>query len=113
MRKKNYKGRCLKRTIPKCTDICRTYDDIQAVFAEMLSSDDNIQEFACNVLMDPPGEYTSDFVCTRNDGTKMVRECVWRKHLYKPMTAQLLEESRQYWRRHGILNWGIVTNEEE
>ena len=29
MRKKNYKGRCVKRAIPKSNEICKTYDDIQ------------------------------------------------------------------------------------
>ena len=28
MRKKNYKGRVTKRYLPKCNDICRTYDPI-------------------------------------------------------------------------------------
>ncbi len=26
MRKRNFKGRCTKRYVPKCMDICRTYD---------------------------------------------------------------------------------------
>ncbi len=26
MRKKNYKGRCEKRSVPKCEGICKTYD---------------------------------------------------------------------------------------
>jgi len=29
MRKKGYKGRCEKRVLSKCQDVCRTYDDIQ------------------------------------------------------------------------------------
>ena len=29
MRKKNFKGRCEKRKIGKCAEICRTYDTIQ------------------------------------------------------------------------------------
>ena len=32
MRKKNYKGRCEKRQISKCEDVCRTYDDIQRAY---------------------------------------------------------------------------------
>ncbi len=70
MRKKNYKGRCEKRSIPKCPEVCRTYDPIQAAFAQKLGEDDSITEFQCNVLMEglDIGDYTADFVCKRTDG---------------------------------------------
>ena len=29
VRKRNFKGRCTKRYVPKCMDICRTYDALQ------------------------------------------------------------------------------------
>ena len=58
------------------------------------------------------GDYTSDFVCIRKDGEWMVRECVFRKFLTKPMTVRLLDTSREYWLRHGISDWGIVIDEE-
>ena len=115
MRKKGYKGRCEKRSVPKCTEICRTYDGIQSAYADILSMDDGISEFRCNVLMEglPDGDYTSDFVCTRSDGVVMVRECVYRSRLTKPLTVKLLEASRQYWLKHGVSDWGIVTDEEK
>lgn len=115
MRKKNYKGRCEKRSVEKCVDICRTYDPIQYVYAEMLSQDDEIAEFQCNVPMDglSEGAYTSDFVITKVDGTMMVRECSYRRHLTKPLTTKLLEASRLYWLRHGISDWGIVIDAEK
>lgn len=115
MKKRNFKGRCEKRTIPKCKDVCRTYDPIQYVYADMLSQDESIEEFQCNVLMDglEEGDYTSDFVCKRTDGSLMVRECVYRQHLTKPMTVRLLETSRRYWFEKGIADWGIVINEEK
>lgn len=104
MRKRNYKERCEKRNIPKCKEVCRTYDPIQAAYAERLASDSDVTKFQCNVHMAglEEGEYTSDFVCTKADGTLMVRECVYRKRLTKPMTIKLLDVSRQYWLRHGI-----------
>ncbi len=43
----------------------------------------------------------------------MVRECVFRKHLTKPMTAKLLDESRNYWRRRGVTDWGIVVDKKK
>ena len=115
MRKKGYKGRCEKRSVPKCTEICRTYDGIQSAYADILSMDDEISEFRCNVLMEglPDGDYTSDFVCKRSDGVVMVRECVYRSRLAKPLTIKLLEASRQYWLKHGVSDWGIVTDEEK
>ena len=114
MRKKNYKGRCEKRFLSKCKEVCRTYDDIQSAYAELLQKSDSITEIRCNVLLNSleAGEYTSDFVCVKTDGDMMVRECVNRKYLTKPMTVKLLDASRNYWLRHGVTDWGIVTNEE-
>ena len=52
MRKKNYKGRCEKRTLSKCKEICRTYDGIQSAYADLLQQNDSITEIRCNVLLD-------------------------------------------------------------
>ena len=52
MRKKNFKGRCEKRMIPKCSEVCRTYDAIQYAFADLLQADSSIKEIKCNVLLD-------------------------------------------------------------
>lgn len=114
MRKKNYKGRCEKRTLSKCKEICRTYDVIQSAYADLLQQNDSITEIRCNVLLDglEPGEYTTDFVCVTADNDLMVRECVSRKFLTKPLTVKLLDMSRDYWLRRGVVDWGIVTNEE-
>ena len=38
----------------------------------------------------------------------MVRECVYRKVLTKPMTVRLLDASREYWLRHGVSDWAVV-----
>ena len=111
MRKKNFKGRCEKRVVSKCMDVCRTYDPIQYAYADLLAMDDTIQEFRCNVPMDGL-EYTTDFVCVKVGGDLMVRECVYRKFLTKPMTIKLLDSSRDYWLRHGVTDWGLVIDEE-
>lgn len=96
--------------LAKCDDVCRTYDVIQYAYADVLSGWEEIQSFRVNVLLDglEEGAYTSDFVCVKKDDDLMVRECVERKHLTKPLTIKLLEASRQYWLRHGISDWGIV-----
>jgi len=82
MRKKNFKGRCEKRVVSKCIDVCRTYDPIQYAYADLLTVDDTIQEFRCNVPMNDL-DYTTDFLCTKVGGDLMVRECVYRKFLTK------------------------------
>ena len=111
MKKKNYKGRCEKRILSKCKGICKTYDSLQYKYSETLEQNENIQSFECNVLLSDV-EYTSDFVCKKLDGDIMVRECVLKNHLSKPMTIKLLDISREYWLRRGVYDWGLVINEE-
>lgn len=114
MRKKNFKGRCEKRMVGKCSEVCRTYDVIQSAYVNLLQESEEIREIRCNVFLDglEIGEYTSDFVCTKADGDLMVRECVFRKFLMKPLTVKLLDASREYWGRHGVTDWGVVIDEE-
>ena len=111
MRKKNFKGRCEKRTISKCDEVCRTFDPIQYAYADVLQANEEIKEIRCNVPLDGK-EYTSDFVCVKTDGDLLVRECVNRKFLTKPLTIKLLDASRLYWLRRGVTDWGLVINEE-
>ena len=114
MRKKNFKGRCEKRVIAKCSEVCRTYDAIQYAYADVLQASDEVKEIRCNVPLDSldKGEYTSDFVCVKSDNDLMVRECVFRKFLMKPLTVKLLDASREYWLKHGVTDWGLVIDEE-
>lgn len=114
MVKRGYKGRCEKQRIEKCKEVCRTYNPIQKEYANLLSKNDEILEIHCNVLMEglEDGDYTSDFVCTKQNGDLMVRECVYRNHLLKPRTMKLLEASRKFWLSHGVYDWGIVVEKE-
>lgn len=114
MRKKNYKGRCEKRTISKSKNVCRFYDPIQSSFAEILNTNPDIEEIRCNVVLDgkDAGEYMTDFLCIKTNGDMLVRECVYRKFLTKPMTVKFLDISRDYWFRHGIEDWGVVIDAE-
>lgn len=115
MRKKGYKGRCEKRKLSKSEEVVRTYDAVQFQYADILQNCNEIKEIRCNVLMDglPEGEYTSDFVCVKTNGDLMVRECVFRKYLTKPLTVKLLDISREYWLKHGVLDWGLVVDAEK
>lgn len=115
MRKKNYKGRCEKRKLEKSQEVCRLYNTIQSKYADMLQKNVDIKEIRCNVLLKglTEGEYTSDFVCVKADNDLMVRECVFRKYLTKPLTVKLLDASREYWMKHGVKDWGLVIDEEK
>lgn len=113
MRKKNYKGRCKKRSLEKFNSICRTYDPIQDAYANILVKNSDIVEARCNVVLEGSehSDYMTDFVCMKKDGSLMVRECVSHNLLAKPQTASLLDASRRYWLRRGVLDWGIVIDE--
>ena len=115
MKNKSYKGKIVKKSLLKCKGVCKTYDPIQFAYADVLEANDEIAEIRVNVALDglviDGKEYVSDFVCVRTDGDLMVRECVVREHLEKPLTVKLLDASRDYWMRNGIKDWGIVINE--
>ena len=114
MLKKNPKTRCVKRSLTKSTDICRCYTSIQIAYADVLQTRDDVESFTSNMpLRDFEfGDYTSDFYVKMANGSFMVRECVCRKHLSKPLTVRLLDASRDYWLQHGVTNWGIVVDKE-
>ena len=118
MRKRTQKTRCEKRQLRKSEEICRTYDKVQSACADYLDQREDVVRIRCNVELDglKDGDYTTDFVCEKENGELMVRECVYRQYLTKPMTARLLESSRNYWLSRGVLDWGIVldaVNEEQ
>lgn len=120
MQRKNFKGKCVKRKIDKCKEICKLYSDVQYVYLNILNDDPDIKEVVCNIPLEgspdeknPNRKYTTDFLCIRNNGNKIVRECVDRSHLSKPMTIRLLDASRKYWLEQGIVDWRIVTNAKE
>lgn len=115
MQKRNYKGRCEKLSVSKAKDVCHIYNDIQKEYLFKLQDDKNIKEIRCNVFMEglELGEFTSDFQCITIANDIIIRECVHHNTITKPLTAKRLDASREYWLRHGIEDWGIVTDEEK
>ena len=115
MRPKDYKGRCVRQSLSKCSEIVRTYDKVQTAFARMLEDDTEVSSFQCNVPLEDfsEGNYTTDFLCIRTNGDYFVRACVYRRKLILPRTAKLLDGSRTYWLNHGIEDWGIIVETEE
>lgn len=112
MRKKDYKGRCMKKTSPKSETVCRLYDDLQISFLKNLEADDDVISIQTNAPLDDL-DFTSDFLCRRANGDFMLRECVYRKYLTKPLTAEQLDLSRMYWAKHGVVDWGVVIDAEK
>ena len=115
MIKKNYKGKCVKKAVSKSKEVCRTYNNIQTSYLDALQKRDDITEIKCNIPLDDSEtkDYTTDFLCIKLNGDYMVRDCVFRNLLTKPMTVKLLDLSREYWLKHGVNDWGIVTNAEK
>lgn len=115
MRNANQKGRCIKRALPKFTSLCRTYDDVQNAYAALLSTDDNVVEVKCNVLIEDAteGKYCTDFVITKSDGNTAVRECVLNQYLCKPRMIKLLDLSQRFWLKHGVTDWKVVIADEK
>lgn len=114
VKKINYKGRCEKRKVFKCEDVCRTYSKIQSAFVDLLEKDEDIVSFECNVRLKGVADdlYSTDIVARKIDDSLMVRECVWRINLNKPSYTKLLDISRNYWLSHGVKDWGIVIEKE-
>ena len=114
MKKINYKGRCEKRKVSKCEEVCRTYSKIQSAFVDVLEKDEEVISFECNVLLEgvEGNQYSSDFVAKKTDGSTIIRECVWRFNLNKPSYVKLLDISRNYWLSKNVEDWGIVIEKE-
>ena len=115
MRNKNSNTQVIKRKLDKCKGICRTYNDIQYQYADLLEQDESVVEFRCNVVLDDfelNGTFTTDFLITKSNGDILIRECVFREKITKPMNIKLLDASHRYWTNKGVNDWGIVVNEE-
>ena len=99
-----------KKKLNKCSNVFRAHNDLQLRFGEQLDKSSEVIEINANVeLKDFEfGDYTTDFLCRKNNGELMVRECVYKKNLLKPSTIKLLDGSRNYWLSNGVKDWGIV-----
>lgn len=114
MHPKKYKVRCTKQTIGKASGIISTYGDIQTAAVLWLEENKEIVSIECNVPFEDENlkDYVTDFLCKKKNGDYMVRECLYRKQIAFPKMCKQLDESRRYWRTHGITDWGIMVEEE-
>ena len=115
MRQKDPKTKCIKRKLSKCEKVCRTYDKVQTAYADLLEANNGIISFQCNVPLEDNsiGNYMTDFVCVKEDGSVIVRECVYRKNLFRPKTITLLDFSQHYWYQRVVTDWKVVIDREE
>ncbi len=101
MRKKNYKGaKVSKQVVAKCEGVCRTYDAIQYVYANLLSETEEVKSFQVNVLLQGlqkvvDGEgYAMHIMLIDTFTGKLVKQKIYgmphdtSKHLYKMVMEQ-------------------------
>ena len=71
MKRVNFKGRCEKRKVSKCVNVCRIYSKIQSAFIDILENDDSIALFECNVRLD---EIIEKMGCCKQKALKLFNE---------------------------------------
>ena len=79
MRKKNYKGRCIKRQLKKCVGVCKTYDAVQYAEADLLSERDILDNTSTGRLIRTIllafAEFERDLIVERTtEGRSLARE---------------------------------------
>lgn len=115
MHNSNTRSKTIKKKLNKCKNIFFSYSNLQFKYGCRLDFNEDIVEIKCNVKLvgcELGDSYTSDFVCIRRDGKTMVRECIEKSKLLKPLTCKMLDSSRNFWLSKGIEDWGIVIGEE-
>lgn len=115
MRNSKTRTKTLNKKLNKCKNIFYAYNELQYKYGNILEEREDVLEFKCNVKINCSlgPDYTTDFYIIKTDGTTVIRECVYRDKLNKPLTAKMLDASRNYWLAAGFKNWGIVINEEK
>ena len=115
MHNSNTRTKTIKKKLNKCKYTFYAYSDLQFHYGNTLDLNEDIIEIKCNVKLvgcDLGDSFTSDFVCVKKSGETMVRECVEKSKLLKPLTCKILDSSRNYWLSKGVEDWGIVIGEE-
>ena len=115
MRNSKAHTKTLKKKLNKCKTIFYAYNDVQFKYGDVLDNRKDIVEIKCNVKIDCElgDSYTSDFYCVKENVEIMIRECLYKNILLKPMNVKMLDASRKYRLSKGVTDWGIVLNEEE
>ena len=113
MRNKKTHSVTIKKKLSKCRLIFYAHNELQYKYGCQLDFSSEIAEIKCNVpieVADVEGEFTTDFYCIKTNGEIIVRECVYKDKLLKPLTIKMLDASRNYWLSKGVADWGLVLN---
>jgi hypothetical protein len=114
MRNKKTHSTTVKKRLDKCKNIFRAYSEIQLRYGESLDIRSDIVEIKANYELKDfqlGDNYSTDFLCIKDNGELMVRECVLKKNLMKPGTIKILDCSLNYWRSKGVKDWGVVLDD--
>ena len=114
MRNTHTKCKTMTRTLNKCDKRFIAYNDVQWKYADVLEQNEEIVEIMCNVKLKglEIGEnYTSDFVCVKDNKELVVIETCYKKNLLKPLTCKMLDASREYWIKQGVKEFILVVGE--
>ena len=116
MHNSNSRVKTYKKKLNKCKKIFYAFSEFQYWYGNYLDMDQDIVEIRPNIKLvgcdiSDGKDYTTDFVCVKTNGEILVRECVEKLKLLKPMTCKLLDLSRNYWLSKGVEDWGVVVGE--
>lgn len=124
MRKASTKERYTTINLQKAGGPCKIFNNIQKAFALQLEQNPQVKVFQVNVPLTPldvkqpkgwtPEEpFMSDFLIEYEDGSKVVREAVYRADLNRISVLQKLDYSHWYWQTKKISDWGLVVEKKE
>lgn len=114
---RNIKSRC--RTFTKALSKSKkrfvAYNIVQFKYADKLESDETVVDIKANVRLKDfeLGDYSTDFVVTKGDGSISIIETVLKKNLLRKATIEMLDTSYNYWIQKGIFDFVLVVGEED
>lgn len=115
MRNSKSHTKTLKTKLKKSKNIFFAFNNVQFQYGKQLDLNEDVVEIKSNVKLigcSLGDNFTSDFVCTKKNGELMVRECVIKDKLLKPLTLKMLDSSRNFWLSNNVTDWGIVIGNE-
>lgn len=113
MRNTKSKVKTKTKALKKCKVRFIAYNDTQYTYASILDNNDDIVEIKPNVKLsgfELGDNYSTDFLCKKNDNTYIAIETIDKRFLLKPLHLKQLENSRKYWLSRGI-EWKLVIGE--
>ncbi len=112
---RNIKSRCRSYTkaLTKSKKRFVAYNEVQLKYADVLEKDNDVVDIRANVRLKDfeLGNYSTDFVVTKSDGSISVIETVFKKNLFRKGTIECLDASYKYWQQKGVTDFKVVVGE--